>query len=121
MGSHNELAKTHVRHMAGGRSIVPHERLFRFEFPESPGALQRFLLAMDITWNVSLFHYRNHGDDFGRVLVGIQVPHKCDRKLKEFLDRVGYNYFEETHNPAYKKFLRHSDGTNKDYDSDSSH
>ena len=95
--SHNELAKDHVRHLAGGRSIVPKERLFRFEFPESPGALQRFLTSLDMSWNVSLFHYRNHGDDFGRVLVGIQVGKSCAR-LEEFLRNLGYSYNEETDN-----------------------
>lgn len=108
--SHNELAKGHVRHLAGGRSVVPHERLFRFDFPESPGALQRFLLSLDITWNVSLFHYRNHGDDFGRVLVGIQVPEKCDKNLRHFLDTLGYRYADETNNPAYLTFLRNTNG-----------
>jgi len=106
--SHNELAKAHVRHMAGGRSVVPYERLFRFDFPESPGALQRFLQSLDIDWNVSLFHYRNHGDDFGRVLVGIQVPDKCDRLFNEFLETLGYSYVEETGNAVYKTFLRNS-------------
>jgi threonine dehydratase len=104
--SQNELAKAHVRHMAGGRSDVPHERLFRFDFPESPGALQRFLLSLDIEWNVSLFHYRNHGDDFGRVLVGIQVPDTCTKKLMRFLETLGYRYQEETDNPIYQLFLR---------------
>jgi threonine dehydratase len=104
--SRNELAKVHVRHMAGGRSPVPHERLFRFEFPESPGALQRFLLSLDMTWNVSLFHYRNHGDDFGRVLVGLQVPETCDGNLQRFLSTLGYGYEEETDNPVYHAFLR---------------
>ena len=104
--SHNELAKAHVRHLAGGRSDVPHERLFRFDFPESPGALQRFLLSLDIEWNVSLFHYRNHGDDFGRVLVGIQVPDAHDKNLIRFLDTLGYRYEEETENPIYHLFLR---------------
>jgi threonine dehydratase len=105
--THNELAKVHVRHMAGGRSVVPDERLFRFEFPESPGALQRFLLSLDMSWNVSLFHYRNHGDDFGRVLVGIQVPTSCDNnsRVPAFLDNLGYSYVEETNNPAYQYFL----------------
>ena len=65
---------------------------------------------MDISWNVSLFHYRNHGDDFGRVLVGIQVPHTCDKKLKEFLDKVGFYYEEETNNPVYQTFLTHTNG-----------
>jgi len=105
----NELAKVHVRHLAGGRCIVPHERLFRFEFPEGPGALQRFLLSLDIDWNISLFHYRNHGDDFGRVLVGVQVPDKCDGRFLRFLDTLGYSYEEETNNPAYTNFLRNSE------------
>lgn len=103
--SHNELAKLHVRHLAGGRTAVPKERLFRFEFPESPGALQRFLSSLDMSWNVSLFHYRNHGDDFGRVLVGIQVGKSCAR-LEGFLEKLGYSYTEETDNPVYHQFLR---------------
>ena len=103
--SQNELAKLHVRHLAGGRAIVPKERLFRFEFPESPGALQRFLTSLDMSWNVSLFHYRNHGDDFGRVLVGIQVGKSCAR-LQDFLDNLGYSYTEETDNQVYHQFLR---------------
>jgi len=104
--SHNELAKAHVRHLAGGRSAVPDERLFRFDFPESPGALQRFLQALDMDWNVSLFHYRNHGDDFGRVLCGIQVQENCDKNLRNFLENLGYSYTEETNNPAYTTFLK---------------
>jgi len=103
----NELAKVHVRHLAGGRASVSKERLFRFHFPESPGALQRFLNSLDMSWNVSLFHYRNHGDDFGRVLVGIQVGQNC-RRLQEFLDNLGYSYCEETENPVYLTFLRNS-------------
>jgi threonine dehydratase len=102
----NELAKVHVRHLAGGRSVVPHERLVRFDFPESPGALQRFLLSLEIDWNISLFHYRNHGDDFGRVLVGIQVPDTCDKQFTNFLDTLGYSYEDETNNPVYTRFLR---------------
>ena len=101
----NELSKVHVRHMSGGRSNVADERIFRFEFPESPGALQRFLLSLDMSWNVSLFHYRNHGDDFGRVLVGIQVPEEHGKSLQQFLDRLGYRYVEETNNPIYRNFL----------------
>jgi threonine dehydratase len=104
--SHDELAKTHVRHLAGGRSVVPHERLFRFEFPESPGALQRFLLSLDMDWNVTLFHYRNYGDDFGRVLVGIQVPETCDGNLNKFLANLGYRYTDESNNPVYERFLQ---------------
>lgn len=106
--SDNELVKVHVRHMAGGRSHVPKERLFRFEFPESPGALQRFLASLDMSWNVSLFHYRNHGDDFGRVLVGIQVGETCKR-LQDFLDNLGYSYSEETGNDVYQQFLKSDD------------
>jgi len=104
----NELAKTHICHMAGGRSVVPKERLFRFNFPESPGALQRFLTSLDMDWNVSLFHYRNHGHDVGRVLVGIQVGRSCQR-LHNFLDNLGYSYVEETDNAAYLRFLRNSE------------
>ena len=92
--------------MAGGRSQVDHERLFRFDFPESPGALQRFLLSLDIEWNVSLFHYRNHGDDFGRVLVGIQASEQKDESLTRFLSTLGYRYVEETGNPVYQLFLK---------------
>lgn len=104
--SHNELAKVHVRNMAGGRSGVPHERLFRFDFPEAPGALQKFLVSLDIEWNISLFHYRNHGDDFGRVLVGIQVPENNGDRLMQFLDNLGYRYVDETGNPVYNLFLK---------------
>lgn len=112
----NELAKVHVRHLAGGRARgAVNERLFRFEFPESPGALQRFLMSLDMDWNVSLFHYRNHGDDFGRVLVGIQVPPSTsgsideNKQLQSFLSSLGYRYVEETDNPVYHTFLRHDD------------
>ena len=83
--SSNELAKVHIRHLAGGRADAEYERIFRFDFPESPGALQRFLSSLDFHWNVSIFHYRNYGDDFGRVLVGLQVKQKCDKNLKQFL------------------------------------
>jgi threonine dehydratase len=108
--SHNELAKDHVRHLAGGRSAVPNERLFRFDFPESPGALQKFLNSLDMDWNVSLFHYRNHGDDFGRVLCGIQVNENHDENLMHFLENLGYNYVEETTNPVYLTFLKGGNG-----------
>ena len=107
--THNDLAKTHLRHLAGGRAVVPHERLFRFNFPESPGALQRFLLSLDMSWNVSLFHYRNHGHDFGRVLVGIQVPDDSEKDLQKFLDNLGYQYTDESDNPAYNTFLKQSE------------
>ena len=103
----NELAKAHARHLVGGRA--PHasdELLYRFEFPEKPGALTRFLDSLGAGWNVSLFHYRNHGADIGRVLVGLQVPPAELPKLQDFLDRVGYVYHPETDNEVYKQFLR---------------
>lgn len=103
----NELAKTHLRYMVGGRSpLAKNEMLFRFEFPERPGALARFLQAMNPDWNISLFHYRNQGDDYGRVLVGMQLPldsRKTD--VKGFLESLGYPYWNETNNPAYRMFL----------------
>ena len=103
----NELAKTHLRYMVGGRStLAKNEMLFRFEFPERPGALARFLQAMHPDWNISLFHYRNQGDDYGRVLVGMQLPadgNKTD--VKGFLESLGYPYWNETNNPAYRLFL----------------
>jgi len=102
----NELAKLHVRHLVGGRShSVKNEVLYRFEFPERPGALLEFLAQMAGRWNISLFHYRNHGDDFGRVLVGMEIP-KTERNLfQEFLDGLGYTYIDETGNPSYHLFL----------------
>lgn len=104
--THNEMAKTHLRHMVGGRSgLAENERLYRFEFPERPGALMKFLEAMNPEWNISLFHYRNQGDDYGRTLVGIQVPPADNKIFKEFLDTLGYTYWNETENPAYKLFL----------------
>jgi threonine dehydratase len=102
----NEMAKTHLRYMVGGRSgLAEHEQLFRFEFPERPGALMKFLSAMNPEWNISLFHYRNQGDDYGRILVGIQVPPADKKKFKEFLDTLGYPYWNESENPAYSLFL----------------
>jgi threonine dehydratase len=104
--SNNELAKLHVRHTVGGHApTVDDEILYRFEFPERPGALMRFLTAMSSGWNISLFHYRNHGADYGRVLVGMQVPPRDKRKFRAFLAKVGYPSHEETRNPAYKLFL----------------
>jgi threonine dehydratase len=104
--SDNELAKLHVRHTVGGHApTVDNEILYRFEFPERPGALMRFLTAMSRGWNISLFHYRNHGADYGRVLVGMQVPPRDKRKFRAFLARVGYPWQDETRNPAYKLFL----------------
>ena len=103
----DELAKLHIRHLVGGHSDLAHdERLFRFTFPERPGALMRFLAAMHPGWNISLFHYRNQGADYGRILVGIQVPRSDRRALREFLDALGYAYVDETDNPVYRLFLR---------------
>ena len=102
----NEMAKLHVRYMVGGRGNgVKNERLIRFEFPERPGALLRFLNFMGERWNISLFHYRNHGAAYGRVLVGIQVPQADNEALHEFLQNLGYSWWEETTNPAYTMFL----------------
>ena len=104
--THDELAKQHLRHMIGGKSpLATDERLYRFEFPERPGALLKFLSAMSPQWNISLFHYRNNGADFGRVLVGIQVPGEDDTAFEAFLKTMGYRWWEETANPAYKLFL----------------
>jgi threonine dehydratase len=103
----DELAKEHVRHMVGGRSeLARDERLFRFEFPERPGALMRFLAALQPSWNISLFHYRNQGADYGRILVGLQVPSNDETAFAGFLQALAYPYAEETHNPAYRIFLR---------------
>ena len=105
--SHDELAKEHIRHMVGGHSALSHdERLLRFEFPERPGALLKFLSLMRPGWNISLFHYRNQGADYGRILVGIQVPPKDDKAFDKFLKTLGYPYAEETDNPVYRLFLR---------------
>ncbi|HEY6201088.1 MAG TPA: threonine ammonia-lyase, biosynthetic, partial [Candidatus Binatia bacterium] len=102
----NELAKLHARYMVGGRAPnAQDEVLYRFEFPERPGALMNFLSQMGGRWNISLFHYRSHGADFGRVLVGMQVPRADRRAFERFLDRVGYERVEETANPAYRLFL----------------
>jgi threonine dehydratase len=102
----NEMAKLHIRHLVGGRAPqAAHEILYRFAFPERPGALMNFLNKMGGAWNISLFHYRNHGADFGRVLVGMQVPPRDQRAFQKFLDRLGYEYTEETSNPAYNLFL----------------
>ena len=103
----DELAKQHVRHMVGGRSeLAENERLFRFIFPERPGALMKFLSSMHPDWNISLFHYRNQGADYGRILVGIQVPRRDNTAFKRFLDSLNYPFVEETDNPVYRLFLR---------------
>jgi threonine dehydratase len=116
--SDNEMAKLHVRHMVGGHAPpaateratgggrrVRDELLYRFEFPERPGALMKFLEAMRTDWNISLFHYRNHGADYGRVLVGMQVPRAEMRQFRHFLATLGYPYVDESRNPAYRVFL----------------
>lgn len=102
----NEMAKLHVRYMVGGHARgIANELLFRFEFPERPGALLKFLRAVGSRWNISLFHYRNYGSDYGRVLAGIQVPAKERAELATHLEDLSYAYVEETNNPAYKVFL----------------
>jgi len=102
----NEMAKLHVRHLVGGHApLASNELIYRFEFPERPGALMNFLNSMSHDWNISLFHYRNHGTDYGRILVGIQVPPKEKPGFRKFLDKLGYRYWDETRNSAYKLFL----------------
>ena len=102
----NELAKSHIRYMIGGRSSdVSNERLYRLWFPERPGALTQFLVTMGERWNISLFHYRNQGSDFGRVLIGLEVPPVDDVAFSSFLSQLGYHFREETDNSAYKLFL----------------
>ena len=105
--THDELAKEHIRHMVGGRTSTAHdERLLRFIFPERPGALLKFLNLLQPNWNISLFHYRNQGADYGRILVGIQVPPTDGAAFNGFLKALGYPFVEETDNPAYRLFLR---------------
>ncbi|MEY4062291.1 MAG: hypothetical protein RIT09_84 [Pseudomonadota bacterium] len=102
----DELTKSHLRHMVGGRSqLAKNELLYRFEFPEKPGALMKFLTSMAPNWNISLFHYRNHGADYGRILIGMQVPSSDKKELKKFLAGLGYPHWDESDNPAYKLFL----------------
>ncbi len=105
--SDNEMAKLHVRHLVGGHAPGrAGEMVYRFEFPERPGALMNFLRRMGSGWNISLFHYRNHGADVGRVLVGLQVPDRDRAAFRRFLRDLGYDYVDETRNPAYRLFLR---------------
>ena len=105
--THDELAKEHIRHMVGGHSALSKdERLLRFVFPERPGALMKFLSSMQPGWNISLFHYRNQGADYGRILVGLQVPKTDNKAFKAFLDTIGYPHVEETDNPVYRLFLQ---------------
>ncbi|MDT8992551.1 threonine ammonia-lyase, biosynthetic [Curvibacter sp. APW13] len=107
--THDELAKEHIRHMVGGYSpLANDERLLRFVFPERPGALLKFLSLMRPGWNISLFHYRNQGADYGRILVGLQVPDKDDKAFAKFLETLDYPYVEETANPVYRMFLQRS-------------
>ncbi|MBN3892831.1 MAG: threonine ammonia-lyase, biosynthetic [Nostoc sp. JL31] len=102
----DELTKLHLRHMVGGHSpLANNELLYRFEFPERPGALMKFVTSMNPAWNISLFHYRNNGSDYGRIVVGIQVPPHEMEEWQAFLDRLGYRYWDENKNPAYKLFL----------------
>ena len=104
--SDNEMAKLHVRHLVGGHApAAVNEILYRFEFPERPGALMQFLDSMSAGWNISLFHYRNHGAASGRVLVGMQVPPQDKAAFRAFLSRLGYDHADETGNPAYRMFL----------------
>lgn len=102
----DEFTKLHLRHMVGGRSpLAENELLYRFEFPERPGALMKFVGSMSPNWNISLFHYRNNGADYGRIVVGMQVPPHEMEKWQAFLDTLGYRYWDENNNPAYKLFL----------------
>jgi threonine dehydratase len=104
--SGNEMAKLHVRHMVGGRAPdVTSERVCRFEFPERPGALLQFLDAVGARWNISLFHYRNHGADFGRVLAAFEVPDAEGSAFEAFLSGLGYRYWLDENNDAYRRFL----------------
>jgi len=104
--SDDEMAKLHVRHLVGGHAALARDELvYRFEFPERPGALLRFLTRMRTDWNISLFHYRNHGADYGRVLVGMQVPKGEMPEFRRFLGTLGYPWVDETDNPAYRLFL----------------
>lgn len=104
--SDNETAKMHIRHMVGGRAAsVTNECVYRFEFPERPGALMKFLNALGDRWNISMFHYRNHGSAYGRVMVGIQVPKSERRSFLQSLQKIGYAFHEETDNVAYRTFL----------------
>ena len=102
----NEVAKLHVRHMVGGRVAgLQNEMVFRFQFPERPGALLKFLEGLNDAWNISLFHYRNHGADYGRVLVGVEVPPETEAEFYAHIDAIGFPYWNETENPAYRQFL----------------
>lgn len=102
----DELSKLHLRHLVGGHSkLASGERLYRFVFPERPGALMRFLSAMPTDWNISLFHYRSQGSDYGRILIGLQIPSDATTALQDFSESIDYPFVEETDNPVYKLFL----------------
>ena len=103
--SDNEMAKIHIRYMVGGHAQVDNEVVYRFTFPERPGALMKFLTKLGQNWNISMFHYRNHGSAYGRVLVGLQVPNGDKERLLSYLQELGYAFHEETDNPAYQLFL----------------
>lgn len=104
--STNEIAKIHIRHMVGGKTNqVKNERLFSFEFPEHPSALKEFLSSLQSGWNITLFHYRNHGSDYGRVIMGIDVPEEDNEAFQKFTQSVKYDFIDHTHNPAYELFL----------------
>ena len=104
--THDELAKVHIRHLVGGKSaLAENELLYRFEFPERPGALMRFLNSMGPDWNISLFHYRSQGGDVGRILVGLQVPKAEMKAFRTFLANLGYRHWDESKNPLYQLFL----------------
>lgn len=111
--SDNEMAKLHIRHMVGGhgpsgqeQQLINNEVLYRFEFPERPGALRNFLSKLGQHWNISLFHYRNHGAAFGRILVGLQVPVNERPKLRRYFKELGYRHWDESGNTAYHLFLK---------------
>ena len=110
--TNNEVAKLHVRYMVGGHAPKPvnNERVYRVEFPERPGALLKFLAGLGQRWNISMFHYRNHGAAYGRILVGVQVPHNERGAFSRVLDEIGYRYWEETDNRAYQLYLGRRDG-----------
>jgi threonine dehydratase len=103
--SGNDMARLHIRHMVGGRARVSNERIYRFEFPERPGALLQFLRGMNTDWNISLFHYRNYGSEYGRVLLGIQVPEEDMLRFHRFLAETGYSHHSEAGNAAYEMFV----------------
>jgi threonine dehydratase len=104
--THDELAAEHVHYMVGGKNaLAAGELVYRFEFPERPGALMKFLTSMAPTWNISMFHYRNQGADYSRVLVGLQVPTAERKSFARFLTDLGYRHWDETANPAYRLFL----------------